>query len=264
MNQWGIRPGTLQLNAPRETRSAGIWGSIRSAGLGGLADLLVHPQVRRFQQLMNRLRNSTSAAFSTGVGPLDEDGKWGDDTQAAAKRLADWFYGIGLCAGVSSERVDSLGPANMRNCLRSMSSWATANLRSAGTPGLAANLISSVGPLSVWTSDGVEELQTAFVEYRSSAYVPGPGGSDLVPDPYASARAACAASGGTWDAVNHTCTPADAFAGERANCAAAGGTWDEAASACSGAASHDSTRGIAAFLTLGLTSVLVVGTAHKW
>lgn len=266
MNGWHLNPGTLHMDAPLDRASSGIWGPLRRRGLGGLGALVFHQQVRRFQQMMNRMRNSTSAGFSTGVGPLSEDGIYAGQTQTAAERLADWFGRMGVCPGASMTLTRSVGPNNIRNCLRAMSAWATANLRSPGTPGVAANLIASLGPLNVWRSEAVEELQSAWVEWRMDLSPPDDsGGDDFTPDPYAAARAACAASGGTWDAVNHTCLPADAFAGELENCAAAGGTWNEMTNSCDGAGSSvRSARGLIAFITLGATSALVVGTAGKW
>ncbi len=154
------------------------------AGALGLVDLVFHPEVYLFQGTYDS-EYTSSQSLPVGQrltgGMIDTDGKYAGETHGALKKYVNWLVLQGRCYATDSSEIDRLGPNAARACL-----------------------------VSTGLNDAtVSGMQQAWNEWRASTG--GDGGGERRPaptDPYASSRTACAASGGTWSDVTHTCTAA--------------------------------------------------------
>lgn len=153
-------------------------GWSQMAGPVALGELHVYREVLAFQITYN-LARLTSASLPTEQritgSAITEDGIYADETDGALQKYVTHLVRRGLCSDVSSAEVRAIGPNAVRDCL----------LRSA------------------MTATAISVMQQARDEWKRVPRPSGDGG-----DPYASSRTACAASGGTWSDLTHTCTPA--------------------------------------------------------
>lgn len=162
------------------------WSQIGSA-LGALGDLRSYPEVLAFQMTYNLARLSSQSLPAdqriTG-GAITEDGIYASETDTALQKYITYLVRRGHtgCGSVTSSEVRNIGPGAVRQCL-----------------------------VATGMSDAaVSVMQRARDEWKAAS-AEHPGGDT---DPYASSRTACAASGGTWSDLTHTCTAGRRVASE--------------------------------------------------
>jgi hypothetical protein len=156
------------------------WGSIVAPPTIGA--LTVYPYVKIFQDRMvydqNFARSTGAMSFSGSLGSGGSDGKYGDDTHNMALNWIDWMVRKGECAGTSRSEWTRNGPNAARDCI-----------------------MAHGGSVAM-----MDQLQQAWREWKASgSSTPRPPTPPA--DDESERRAACEATGGTWDSATQTCIP---------------------------------------------------------
>lgn len=161
-------------------------GWSQMAGSVALGTLNEYPAVLAFQITYNLARSSSQSLPAeqriTGSAIL-EDSIYAGETDTALQKYITYLVRRGHtgCGSVTSSEVRTIGPSAVRQCL------------------VATGMADAA----------VSVLQQARDEWKRASPAPRPDGGLHPPtDPYASSRTACAAGGGTWSDLTHTCTPA--------------------------------------------------------
>ena len=148
------------------------------AKLDGLGRLTQYPAVAKLQALCNDVVTFSHRGSGTLTCQIpesyrtDDDGRWGDETQALFNKVVKYL-------------TDGCGPTGL-NPYRPSSYGSTV---AAGPRGMEAMLVNGPSPFGTMTAAEVAECQTAWQDLRD-------------------AKSACAMSGGTWNSGTASCTAA--------------------------------------------------------
>ena len=153
----------------------------------GFRELAVYPAVSRLQTQLNRAK-AYYADWTPGAN-IGTDGRYGSGTHARLKSFITWATRrvpvIEECLATGSDELDRSGPAQVSACMRQ-------------------TLFDGL------SSAELDQIQTAWREWKDAAREPGGGGGGGSIDPYAAARIDCGTRGGTWSDATNTCTEAGA------------------------------------------------------
>lgn len=123
---------------------------------------------------------------------ITEDGIYASETHGRVKSLLTWALrsipSFPECStGVGVDQLDLSGPATIFDCL---------------------NAVLTVPPYAAFSRAQMNLIQGEWNAWKAAG-VARPGGEvGPATDPYASSRTDCAARGGTWSDITHTCTAA--------------------------------------------------------